>query len=84
MRIISARKVIKKGMLIRGHVEAIQVVEKSKEKPRGRKKINIEYTFTSPDNERLRGVFTTSKIKAAASGDEVAVWYIKKSLHILL
>jgi hypothetical protein len=81
----SMRKFIKNGIVIMGQVEAVQAGHSGKRKIRGERKINIEYTFTTPDGMRLKGAFTTSKAKAAASGDEVAVWYIDNELlHILL
>jgi hypothetical protein len=68
-----------------GQVEAVQAVHTRERKTRGKRKINIEYTFTTPDSMMLKGVFTTSKVKAVTSGDEVAVLYIDDELlHILL
>jgi hypothetical protein len=78
------QKLIAGGVLLSGHVEAIQVMHRAKRKITGKKSITIEYAFTTPDGELLRGTFATSKVKAVTSGDEVAVWYINEFLYILL
>jgi hypothetical protein len=49
-----------------------------------KRKMIIGYVFTPPNQEIAEGVFTTSDAKAVTFGDEVAVWYVDKDLHILL
>jgi hypothetical protein len=88
MKILNIRRLIKTGELVIGHVESVHVVEENKGKSKGRRKINIEYSFVIPylyvEKGSETGVFTTSKVRAVASGDEVAVWYINPALHVLL
>jgi hypothetical protein len=74
------QEIIQQGTLIHGCVETIQIIQDEKKK----RKIIIGYVFTPPNQEVAEGVFTTSDAKAVTFGDEVAVWYVDKDLHILL
>jgi hypothetical protein len=78
------KRLIRRGTMVTGCVDTAHIIHGGKRKIRGRKKISIEYTFTAREGETMRGFFTTSKVKAVTSGDEIAVWYVNKFLHILL
>jgi hypothetical protein len=69
-------KHIRQGTLVLGKVDEIRAVFSQKKK--------IGYSFVLPNNDRLQGCFFTSTTKALNCGDEIAIWYMNNSLHVIL